>query len=49
VFYLTGAPVDRLLGVAASAAQLPGVPRGAFALVTDDRAAAGKGRRVPLT
>jgi hypothetical protein len=49
VFYLTGAPVDRLVAVASRAARLPGVPARAYAIVTDDRAPAGKGRRLPLS
>lgn len=36
VFFITGAPVEDLLRVAADVAALPGVPSGAFAVITDD-------------
>ncbi|MGW1781605.1 hypothetical protein ACWCQQ_21025 [Streptomyces sp. NPDC002143] len=53
VFFVTGAAEATLLGVASRAAGLPGVPTGAFAVVTDDPAEApegeiGRGRRVEL-
>ncbi len=50
VFFVTAAELDDLLAVAARVAGLPGVPAGAFAMVTDDEAVAmGRGRRVKLT
>ena len=48
VFYLTGNRSQDLLVVAARVAARPGVPSGAFAVVTDDKAAHGTGRRVAL-
>ncbi|MFI5823937.1 hypothetical protein ACIA8I_33380, partial [Streptomyces rishiriensis] len=36
VFFVTGAPEPALLEAAARAAALPGVPAGAFAVVSDD-------------
>jgi hypothetical protein len=48
VFYLTGKRAQDLLAIASRVAGRPGVPRGAFAVVTDDKAAHGTGRRVPL-
>lgn len=48
-FFITGAKLDGLLAVAARVAALPGIPRGAFAVVTDDEAEEmGRGRRVKL-
>lgn len=48
VFFVTGAPEPALLA-AARAAALPGVPAGAFAVVSDDtRGGAGRGRRTEL-
>ncbi len=48
-FFITGAKLDHLLGVAARVAALPVVPAGAFAVVTDDDAEEiGRGRRVKL-
>jgi hypothetical protein len=50
LFFITGASEETLLTIAADVAALPGVPRGAFAIVTDDEAEEmGVGRRVPLT
>lgn len=50
LYFITGASEEALLAVAADVAGLPGVPRGVFALVTDDEAGEmGVGRRVPLT
>ncbi|MDX6241430.1 MAG: hypothetical protein QOG10_6254 [Kribbellaceae bacterium] len=41
---------ETLLAVAAHVAALPGIPRGVFAIVTDDEAEEmGVGRRMPLT
>jgi hypothetical protein len=49
LFFLTRASETTLLAVAAEVAALPGVPRGAFAIVTDDESdEPGVGRRVPL-
>jgi hypothetical protein len=48
VFYLTGRKVEPLLVVASRIATRRGVPAGAFAIVTDDKAAHGTGRRVTL-
>ena len=48
VFYLTGNRSQDLLAIASRVASRPGVPKGAFAIVTDDKAAHGTGRRVPL-
>ncbi|MEV6270910.1 hypothetical protein AB0L64_27355 [Kribbella sp. NPDC051936] len=50
VFFVAGAPAEVLLSVAADVAALPGVPSGAFAVVTDDSSEEiGTGRRVALT
>jgi hypothetical protein len=50
VFFVAGAPKAVLLGVAADVAALPGVPSGAFAVVTDDKSEEiGTGRRVALS
>lgn len=50
VFFLAGAPEDVLLHVAADVAALPGIPAGAFAVVTDDQSEEiGNGRRVALS
>jgi hypothetical protein len=50
VFFVAGAPEEILLSVAADVAALPGVPSGAFAVVTDDRSEEiGAGRRVALS
>ncbi|GAA1120585.1 hypothetical protein GCM10009630_17910 [Kribbella jejuensis] len=50
VYFITAASEATLLRVAADVAALPGVPRGVFAMVTDDEAAnLGAGRRVPLS
>jgi hypothetical protein len=50
VFFVAGAPEDVLLSVAANVAALPGVPSGAFAVVTDDTSEdIGTGRRVALS
>jgi len=48
VFYLTGRRAEPLLAVAARVAARAGVPAGAFAVVTDDKAAHGTGKRVAL-
>lgn len=49
VFFITGAGEVRLLAVASRVATLPGVPAGAFAVVSDDGAEEfGLGRRVTL-
>jgi hypothetical protein len=49
VFFVAGAPEELLLSVAAEVAALPGVPSGAFAVVTDDNSEEmGTGRRVAL-
>ncbi|XMN09256.1 hypothetical protein ACK8N7_26085 [Streptomyces griseobrunneus] len=49
VFLVTGAACEELLAVAARVAALPGVPAGAFAVVSDDEAEEfGRGRRVAL-
>ncbi len=48
-FFITGAPEKQLLAVAAQVAALDTVPRGSFAMVTDDEAEEmGRGRRVRL-
>jgi hypothetical protein len=48
-FFITGADLDHLLAVANQVTALPGVPAGAFAVVTDDEAEEmGQGRRVKL-
>jgi hypothetical protein len=50
VFFVAGAPEDVLLSVAANVAALPGVPSGAFAVVTDDTSEEiGTGRRTALS
>lgn len=49
VFFLAGADEETLLDAASRAALLDGVPAGAFAMVTDDKAEEfGLGRRVAL-
>ncbi|OKJ24151.1 hypothetical protein AMK21_02910 [Streptomyces sp. CB00316] len=49
VFFVTGAADEELLAVASRVATLPGVPAGAFAVVSDDEAEDfGRGRRVAL-
>ncbi|WP_232838520.1 hypothetical protein [Streptomyces geranii] len=49
VFFVTGAPEAVLLAVASRVAALPGVPGGAFAVVSDQAAEEiGVGRRVEL-
>lgn len=49
VFFLTGPREADVLRVASRLASLPGMPRGAFAVVTTDRAPLlAQGRRVPL-
>ncbi len=49
VFFLAGAPEDSLIRAANDLIQLPGVPVGAFAMVTDaDAATFGEGTRVEL-
>ena len=49
VFLLTGAPEDSMIRVANDLIQLPGVPVGSFAMVTDsDAATLGEGTRVEL-
>ncbi|MGK5678763.1 hypothetical protein ACSNN8_06565 [Actinoplanes sp. URMC 104] len=49
VFFISGAEEAVLLRAASHVAAFPGVPAGAFAMVTDDRAEAfGMGRRVDL-
>jgi hypothetical protein len=49
LFFLTGPDEQPLLAVAADVARLPGVPKGAYATVTDDEAGEmGVGRREPL-
>jgi hypothetical protein len=49
VFFVTGADEEDLLVVASRVATLPGVPAGAFAVVSDDEAEEfGLGRRVAL-
>lgn len=49
VFFVTGAPETVLLAVASRVAALPGVPGGAFAVVSDQEAEEiGVGRRVEL-
>jgi hypothetical protein len=50
VFLINAASEDRLLAAAARIADLPGVPAGVFAMVTDDEAEEfGLGRRVELS
>jgi hypothetical protein len=50
VFLINAASEDRLLAAAARIADLPGVPAGVFAMVTDDDAEEfGQGRRVDLS
>lgn len=48
VFPVIGAPEADLIGLAREVANLPGVPTGVFALVTDTDADMGTGRRVDL-
>ncbi|MCU1543164.1 MAG: hypothetical protein JWM50_1029 [Microbacteriaceae bacterium] len=50
VFLINAASEEKLLSVAARIADLPGVPAGVFAMVTDDEAEEfGQGRRVDLS
>jgi hypothetical protein len=50
IFLVNAASEERLLSVAARIADLPGVPAGVFAVVTDDEAEEfGQGRRVDLS
>lgn len=50
LFFLTGADERTLVSVARDVARLPGVPKGAYAIVTDDEAGEmGVGRRAPLS
>ena len=50
VFLINAASEERLLAAAARVADLPGVPAGVFAMVTDDEAEEfGLGRRVDLS
>lgn len=50
VFFITGADETVLLEVATGVTTLPGVPEGAFAVVTDeDQQDLGTGRRVELS
>lgn len=49
IFFVTGAGEEDLLAVASRVATLPGMPTGAFAVVSDDEAEEfGRGRRVTL-
>ena len=49
VFFIAGGDEHELLSAASQASVLPGVPKGAFAMVTDDAAEEfGQGRRVEL-
>ncbi|WP_327591373.1 hypothetical protein OHA25_60590 (plasmid) [Nonomuraea sp. NBC_00507] len=49
VFFITGADEEALLAIASRVADLDGVPKGVFAMVTDDQAGEfGLGRRVDL-
>ncbi|MFE3829378.1 hypothetical protein [Streptomyces sp. NPDC059092] len=49
VFFIAGATEEVLLDVASGTAGLPGIPGGAFAMVTNDEAEeVGLGRRVEL-
>ncbi len=48
VFYLTGRSAEPLLAAARRVATRTGVPQGAFAIVADDKAAHGIGKRVAL-
>jgi hypothetical protein len=49
LFFLTGADEQTLLSIAADVARLPGIPPGAYAIVTDDEAdEPGIGRNEPL-
>ncbi|NEA33927.1 hypothetical protein [Streptomyces sp. SID13031] len=50
LFFLTGANERTLLSVARDVARLPGMPKGAYAIVTDDEAEEmGVGQRAPLS
>jgi hypothetical protein len=50
VFLINAAPEERLLAVASRIADLPGVPAGVVAVVTDDEAEEfGTGRRVDIS
>jgi hypothetical protein len=49
LFFLTGADEQTLLSIAADVARLPGIPPGAYAIVTDDTSdEPGTGRHEPL-
>jgi hypothetical protein len=49
LFFLTGADEQILLSIAADVARLPGIPTGAYAIVTDDESdETGVGRHEPL-
>lgn len=49
LFFLTGADEPTLLSIAADVARLPGIPPGAYAIVTDDESnEMGLGRQEPL-
>ena len=48
LFFLAGAPESDLLNLARRVADLPGVPAGVYATVTDTDADMGEGRRVDL-
>lgn len=48
LFFVFGAPEDDLLSLAREVANLPGVPAGAYATVTDTDAEMGRGARVDL-
>ncbi len=50
LFFLTGANERTLLSVAADVSRLPGVPKGAYAIITNDEAEEmGVGQRSPLS
>jgi hypothetical protein len=50
LFFLTGADERKLLSVARDVARRPGMPKGAYAIVTDDEAEeTGVGQRAPLS
>jgi hypothetical protein len=48
LFFVAGAPESELLRLAREVANLPGVPEGSYATVTDTAADMGGGRRVEL-
>jgi hypothetical protein len=48
VFFITGDDDDQLLRVASEVAAQDGVPKGVYAVVTDDQHDMGDGRRVEL-